>query len=411
MNIFLDTNVFFNDPFLRKGKNRILIKLAENEDVKLFINKTVYMEVLRAHRTYLEKELKNAHDAYKKISPFLIKDDQTFILEVKIDDLIDDFEAHFAKLHDEGQIEIIEYDSEVLEKIVELDMYQKEPFIKKREILNDKGEKISFNKKEIRDAIIWYSYQIYIEKNHLERCYFISNNTKEFGVPGSSKIVEEPYTLHQEIIGSTTPTAFKTVHDFLTYNDDKIKELYVQLLSDDLYEIIVEDLEQGLAEELILTYFTEEILSETQRILSNQQPENLHDDYFMGGYSEPSSIGNNITSIKLKDVDIYGDDITVAVDLFVEMPVDIYLYNPVHDDRSDKFQYQATDLIKVEESVVFLIPIDTGKELDVTNFWLRDYIKGNKPRNLDVKFVDLENIDHEDMFSEEAYGDRYDPYY
>lgn len=331
---------------------------------------------------------------------------QKFEVDVDLALVLQDFSSRFDEIQDAEQMEIILYDSDVLKYIVEIDMYEKAPFIKKTEMKNNKDQKITITKKEIRDAIIWCSYQIYIKKNKLDDCYFISNNTREFGDDEAKKTPgEQPYNLHPKISNNNL-IAYKTVHDFLVHNDEKVKDLFYELhsikLSDELFDQLYEELNEGLANELVTELFKEEIISETSQYLSEFQPDDIHDDYFMGGYVSPSMYGQ-VNNIQLNEVDIYGGNITVAVDLEVEMDVEVYLYNPTHDDRSDKFQYAATDTMEVQESVIFLIPINVDKELDEDTFSLKEYIKGTEIGNLNVEIVAKKNIDHTDMFRDYEY--------
>ncbi|MFF2455152.1 hypothetical protein [Peribacillus simplex] len=166
-----------------------------------------------------------------------------------------------------------------------------------------------------------------------------------------------------------------------------------------MFDKLYEELNEELAQELVTKLFTEEIISETHQYLSEFQPDDIHDDYFMGGYVSPSMYGQ-VNNIQLVEVDIYGGNITVAVNLEVEMDVEVYLYNPTHDDRIDKFQYAATDTMEVQESVIFLIPINVDKELDEDTFSLKEYIKGTEIGNLNVEIIATKNIDHTDMFRE-----------
>lgn len=406
MNIFFDSNAFYKDPFLIKGKNRILLSLAKHEDVKIYINETVYEEILRAHKTLLEKETNTINESFAKINTFLEMAKQKFEVDVDLGVVLKDFSSRFDEIQDAEQLEIILYDSDILKYIVEIDMYEKAPFIKKTEMKNNKDQKIKITKKEIRDAIIWYSYQVYIEKNKLEDCYFISNNTAEFGDDEAKKSSEgQPYNLHPEI-NNNNLIAYKNVHDFLVHNDEKVKDLFYELhsikLSEELFDKLYEELNEGLAEELVTRLFNEKIISETHQYLSDFQPEDIHDDYFMGGYVSPSSYGQ-VNNIQLNEVDIYGGNITVAVDLVVEMEVEVYLYNPAHDDRSDKFQSGETDTMEVQESVIFLIPFNIDKELDEDTFSLKEYIKGTEIGNLNVEIIATKNIDHTAMFRDYEY--------
>jgi hypothetical protein len=215
--------------------------------------------------------------------------------------------------------------------------------------------------------------------------------------------------LHPKISNNNL-IAYKTVHDFLVHHDEKVKELFYELhsikLSEELFDKLYEELNEGLAKELVTKLFTEEIISETQQYLSEFQPDDIHDDYFMGGYVSPFMYGQ-VNNIQLNEVDIYGGNITVAVDLEVEMDVEVYLYNPTHDDRSDKFQSAATDTLEVQESVIFLIPINVDKELDEDTISLKEYIKGTEIGNLNVAIIATNNIDHTDMFRVRDYEYEY----
>ncbi|MGX9161980.1 PIN domain-containing protein [Priestia megaterium] len=405
MNIFLDSNVFHTDPFLQKGEKPILLRLAQHEDVKLFINETVYSEVERHHKSFLEREIKSAQDALSKLTPFLNKDRETMDISINFKNLMDDFSDFFQELGTEEQMAIIGYDADVLKHIVKMDMYEEVPFIKQEIITNKQGDKVTKKKKEMRDAIIWYSIQEYIEKNTLEDCYFISNNIKEFGADGASKTPqEEPYPLHPAIAEKSKITAaYRNVHDFLTHNSETVKELFTdtslhsRILSGDLLEQVEKELKDGLAEQLVENFLTNEIIQHTHDYILEKDPDDIHSDYFMGGYVDPESHGQ-ITDIGLQDVDVYGESITVSIDLEVEMDVDIYLYNPVYDDKEEKFQFYGTDTVTVAENVIFLIPLNESKEIDSTNFSLQEYIDGQEPGNVNVEIIEMKTTTHEEMF-------------
>ncbi|NKE04671.1 PIN domain-containing protein [Mesobacillus selenatarsenatis] len=410
MNIFLDSNVFWKDPYLTRGKKAILLRLAKHEDVKLYISETVYQEVLRGHKNFLDAEIKSIGDSFKKITPYLHADRDQYDVNVELENLISDFHDYFLNLGREEQLERIPYDSDVLTEIVEVDAYSKPPFIQKQEIIDKKGEKQTFSKKEIRDAIIWYSYKVFIEKNTLKECYFISNNAKDYGAPGAKNAPKEkPYPLHPLISEEVEITAYKTVHDFLIHKDTEVKELFkdeylhLKVLSEDFYEQITVELQNGLAEEMVNRFLIDQIYTGTENLLSDKDPVRIHSDYFWGGYVHPESFTGNIENIRFRDVDIYGETIAISVDLEVKMDVQIYLYNPGYDEVDEKYQYVATDTVKVEESLVFLISIDTEKELDIENFSFREYVEGLEPENLNIEIVDITNIHHTSMFGEDEY--------
>ncbi|MDN4524401.1 PIN domain-containing protein [Fictibacillus fluitans] len=411
MNIFLDTNVFFNDPYLTKGKKPILLRLAKHKDVKLFINQTVYSEVLRKHKVFTDQELKTAVEALSKIKHLFDPKRENVKIDVKIEDIVDDVISHFETLELEEQLKIIPYDVDVLKDVVEMDMYEKEPFIKRLKLTNKKEEVVPYKKKEVRDSIIWYTYKRYIEKNNLENCFFISHNTKDFGAFGAGNTPKgQPYTLHENLSDSSNIIAYRDINDFLSNNAVEIKELFKdkqlheRILSDDFAEQIEEELKGGLATVLVEKHLIEQITQYTESYLSDTLPEEIHDDYYMGGYVEPTYF-SDIDNVELIEVMTYGGDISVAVSLEIDVDIDINLYNPAHNDRIDKHQYYATDRVKIEESVIFLLPIDEKKALDVAKFSLRDYVKGIEPRSVDIQIVSRETIEHEDMFNEEDFDE------
>ncbi|RCX18959.1 uncharacterized protein DUF4935 [Bacillus sp. AG236] len=414
MNIFLDTNVIYTDPFFLRGKNAVLRRLAMHEDVKLFVNQTVYSEVFRGHKTFVEKQVKAAEEALSKLMPYLNKERETLDVKIDQEDLLEDLKDHFTRLEEDGQLVIVPYDIDVLQNIVEVDMHEKAPFIKKEQLTNKGGQKVTYIRKEMRDAIIWYSYQQYIEKNDLEECYFISNNTREFGDVNANQTPDgEPYPLHPEIAENSKLIAYQKPKDFLMHNGEQIKELFkdtsyhTKLLTEELAEHVEQELNEGLAAELIREHLKEEIIQQTENYLADKMPVDIHRDYFMGGYIYPSFL-SDVNDIKFQEVDVYGKVITVSVTLEMDVDVDIYLYNPIREGGDDKHEYCATDVLKVEEMVTFLLPLNTDKELDSDNFSLREYIEGIEPSNVDVEIIALETVEHASMFEkEEDYDEDY----
>lgn len=393
----------YTDPFFTKGKNRILLSLAKHNGVKLYINETVYEELLRGHKVFLEKEINTVRKSLALINSFLELATKKVVFDADLPLLLDDFSSRYDEIQNTEQMKIIQYDSEVLKQIVKIDMYDDNPFTKNIQSTDDNGTTRNITKKEIRDAIIWYSYQTYIEKNKLENCYFISRNVAEFGDAKAKKSpIEQPYNLHP-YINNNNLIAYKNIHGFLVHNDIKVKEIFYEFhsnkLSEDLFENIYEELNEGLVKELVTKLFLKEIISSTQQYLSEFEPEDIHKDYFMGGYV--SSTMYDVNNIELNDVDIYGGNIAVAVDLELLMDVEVYLYDPT-GDRHDKFKHEATDTMEVQVSIVFLIPVNVDKDLDEVTFSFREYIKGSESEigNLNVEIINTLNIDHTDMFPE-----------
>ena len=406
MNIFLDANVIYKDPLFKNVKNKILLMLAKHDDVKIYMSKAVYSEVLRAHKVYLEEGLKTIQIAQGKLVPYLNKPRDTFDINISIDKLVDDFESYLEELQSEEQLVIIDYNSKVLERVVELDMFEKSPFIKKKVSTN----KETIVKKEIRDAIIWFSYEEYILENNLGNCYFISNNTKEFAdssIYDKSKVTQ-PYPLHPNLQEKVEIIAYKSVHDFLTHKNDTVQELFKDeklhaiILTTDLFKTIESELSTGYLEDLVKQNFAEDIFETARSYLTKLEPSDIHEDYHMIGYVDTNFDLGEIENIRLLNMESYGDSIAVMAEASIELDVEIYMYNPVYDTKDEKYSYFGQDVIKLKQLIEFIIPITPDKGLDIENFSLSTYLNGEEEYlETDIQIVELKNIHHVDLYPDE----------
>ncbi|OEH86045.1 hypothetical protein BHU72_14535 [Desulfuribacillus stibiiarsenatis] len=393
MYIFLDTNTIYKDPFFTKGKNKLLMKLAKLDDVYIVINPTVYEELLRAHLEFLKKQLADIQSAYIKLRPYLEGNDHIFQMNTNLDDLIKEFHDKFYQYQKNDQLIIVDYEADILKHIVEIDMYEKAPFIKQCHVKTKDNDAFNYPKKEIRDAIIWYSYRLFIEKNSIDDCHFISNDIKAYCDVITKATPDGQYQIHHDIKGNVDIKAYKSIEDFLTINDNKVKELHSHILSQDLYNKFLSDMKNGMAEEIILKYFSDQILSEVDDYISNLSPENIRSNYFIDGYIQTYFDGD-IVNVSLEDIEILGDDIMVTASVIVEKNVEIYAYNPVYDTRDEKFTSVGEDEIEITLLVKFLLDIDTTKDIDEANFSILEYIEGNDPWSVDIEVNKLKNLNY-----------------
>ncbi|MFK4254632.1 PIN domain-containing protein, partial [Streptomyces angustmyceticus] len=358
----MDTNLIYRDPFLTKGKNALLLQLAKHEDVKLYINDVVYKEMLRGHKAFIEEQLNKMSQAYNMVSRYLITPSIAIDTEKELELMINCVEEFYVKLEAENQLDWVPYDIDLLPLIVELDMNEKPPFIVK-----SKGSKHA--RKEIRDAIIWNTYKLFIQKQQLENCFFITNNTKDFGAPDANQSpAEHPYPLHPDLIDDVNIVAYKNTNDFFAHNEEiintlfKDENLHIKMLYEDFLPHIEIELRNGLLTELITKNFVNSIKVDVEAYFNEISPRDIHPDYFMGGYVTPS-LNGDITDINLEDVTIYGDNIVIAANVVVSMDVNIYLYNPDAEGNEDPVPYAATDTMAADLIVVFLLPINTDNRL------------------------------------------------
>lgn len=170
MNIFLDTTVFYDDPFLKKPHIKNLIKICKQNNFTIFVSNIVLLETSRHYENKIISHFNN----YIKAKNFLETDTSIYFLDKEID-LEYTFKKSLERFNDyyqnHEQIKILEYDNEILPELVHRSIHRIKPF--------------SENKQEFRDAIIWLTYSKFAEKHHLEECFFITNNSSDYLYKGS----------------------------------------------------------------------------------------------------------------------------------------------------------------------------------------------------------------------------------
>jgi hypothetical protein len=239
VNIFLDANILYTDPFLVKTKLIVLKKLAKTNDANIYICEAVVSEIKRGHLNFIKQNLESLKSAAGKLNSCI--QDQS--KKVKIETDFNYFDKQFDDLINfmktEGIINVIPYCGEIVEQLVDIDMHKKYPFFK----LVDGKEK-----KSIRDAIIWHSYTNYIKKNNKENCYFISDNTKDFA--DDHKKAQRKDSLSYEISDNLENNLFKSCHksvdNFLEFYNFEIKKIlqnqYIEELNEEDFEELIKDI-------------------------------------------------------------------------------------------------------------------------------------------------------------------------
>jgi len=291
-------------------------------------------------------------------------------------------------------------------------MDESEPFIKKQQITNKKGQNVTYTKKEIRDTIIWHTYEIFIEKNELEDCYFISNNVKEFGAKEADETpMEEPYPLHNKIKNHTKMTALRNIHDFLSYKSKKVEYLFqsmqeanTRLLIGEVYEQMEKELRDGLGETLVRKYLLENVEAVALRYISNLGPEEIHEDYSFDGFVLPT---DNLYAHNFdhRGLEVYGKDLIATVRFDIDIEVFTFAETKQNDNVDSEYRCVARDVLRLDQAIYFLIPLELTEKLNKYNFSFENYLKnkGIKPSYDDLLMPSHTNINHVNKPVEEIY--------
>lgn len=174
MIIYIDSNIFYDDPFLAKTSFSVLLDKLKERNGLIKMSEVVYSETLN---NLLSKNIDVAREGLQKSGRQLTKYLAGSGLEEKYRlPLIDDeeirnsFYKRYKDLTTEGVLEIINHDS-----------------IDKDYLMNDILNRalncirpFSKGKEEFKDTIIWHTIIEDIKKHNYKRCYFISGNNSDF---------------------------------------------------------------------------------------------------------------------------------------------------------------------------------------------------------------------------------------
>ena len=163
MYVFLDTNIFHNNWFLRSAPLRLLFHYLNNESGVLIVSRLVIQEVENLHRRALEdayRDVRNISSALSHLSP-------TAVVEATNRENINVYDLKSLLVHRTECLEIVEYEGVSQTLIAERAMLKIRPF---RE--NEKG---------YRDTLIWISLLDYLKVNGIAGdVFFITGNTSDF---------------------------------------------------------------------------------------------------------------------------------------------------------------------------------------------------------------------------------------
>ncbi|WP_437834606.1 PIN domain-containing protein (plasmid) [Niallia taxi] len=213
MNIFLDTTLTFSDPFFKKGYNHIFLKLAKQyKDIQFYMSDVVLQETIRHFKVNTDEQLhkiRQAENALGDYKPSFPASEKNWINHKVVEEsrtLINQFEAFYKNLQEEGTLIILNSPGDLLAELIYRAVNRIRPFKE--------------GKSEFRDAVTWLTYKDYIEKNQLIDCYFISNNVNDF-------FDNDKVKLHPDLIKDNIDIKPFVNFTKLKENDNKIK-LYIE---------------------------------------------------------------------------------------------------------------------------------------------------------------------------------------
>lgn len=314
MNIFLDTTLTYQDPFLKTLNNSILLKIVEELGGCIYIS-TVVLEETKEHlRKNISKELRDLNSSIEKYNK-LVKNEVNIDIESNIETHIKELDKFYKGLEEKGVLEIVEYDNNILPIIVERAIKRKKPFDEKKD--------------EFRDAIIWLSYANYINENELEECYFLTNNTSDY-------YDDDKRSLHPDLQGDCTSiNLIKSAKELISSTNEEIKEILPSIKEkvklekwmelNPINEESVTELLNNNCEDRIINYVN-------NYFLDGNTPSNSE---YVVDYLELDTL--YVTGIKGVFHEIIDDEIYISGTMKLDVYADNMVYNSVRDKGEDRY--------------------------------------------------------------------------
>lgn len=387
MNIFIDTNILFKDPFLQRGKLVVLKELAKTEEVTLFVSRAVLSEVRRGYKEYIGENLKYFDQSAKQLNKYISTDEDKISSTKSIEEFLAFFDSQILDMEQQSIIKVVEYLPDTMQNIVELDMHPAEPFYKS--VQHKEG--IVTPKMALRDAIIWYSYINFLKLEEIENNFFLSHNTKEFAKDhnlAQSK-TELAYELHDNLYNQYFMSAHKSVDNFIDTYEEEIQEIFRINEVDILTPKSIERISISFKNEGINKIIGESLISvieeELNRDISNLEPPSFQGTRFTGHLEEDGYDGEYYEEINVQEVSSFGGTLIVEVAIKYMKSVEIYAYNSYRDIGEDRYTLVG------EDSLLY--------DLNATISWeIEDYIKILSAKNIDIlDVIDLSNPDTDSM--------------
>lgn len=322
MNIFLDTNILYQDYFFdNKSPNKIL-DYAKKGLIKLYMSEIVRLEL----RWQFQKEIEAKNRELKKVikdSKRLKIDSEISLLDLKSQ--LEKFDEFYCNLELIENFEIVHYKNDYLPDIVERAVYRKKPFTEE--------------KTELKDALIWKTYSDYVESNQLDNCILLTNNTNDFCTK------KDKSQIHPDLVQDTNRfSVINSSFDFL-----KSKSAILESPEHKFQAYITQlDFNEELVRELIIKNFDKAIEIEIHDKVENLSPNDvLKTDYWYDGYVSGFDI--EILDCSEVEFETLSESALVSGKVFVGCETECYEYNAARDHGEEQFSFIS------EQTLIFEI--------------------------------------------------------
>lgn len=354
MNIFLDANILYKDPFLKTGYLSLLKRLAKDGRIKLYISETSYKEVLHRFQSHYAKLITDAKFAAHHMNYLLKKD--TVTIHVTEEELVQYFEENFHKNVKEGIIQFVKADERLINKVVELELSPIEPFYHAE--TDENGH--PYFRKSVQEAITWYTYANFITDHDLKECYLISKTIEKFADSRTPSQLDA-FLPHPNLTHHGIELCFKSVRGFLNYMPELLRFSLTsevdEIYGDYLVQFANTNLNMSILDEMFEYYLKSDIEYAIMENLTKLNPASIHPDYRSPGKFVPTKI-KGYQDVELQNILLFNECFLVSCQMTFEVDVDIYVHPVVHMDPQHPQLLYSSESVLAATHISFFIPIE-----------------------------------------------------
>lgn len=342
INVFIDSNILFEDYFFYNKSNKNILEYANQGLITIFMSNVVKMEL----RQQFKKEIEGANKEINKLASNAVrlKDRNTYNL-IDLDKRLLDFDAFYDNLQDSSNFNILKYNNEFLDDLVNRAVSRRKPF--------------SETKTELKDAIIWKTYYEYVESLKVERCIFLTNNTSDF----CSK--NDKSKVHNELLSDTE--RFEVVNSsyaFIRSYGNEIESPENKFIA---YVTLLE-IDESFVFGKIKNNFLKNIDTYVHTKIDSMHPSQIlkNEDYIMDG--QINGYGIELLECDEINVDLLSTKALISGVLFLTCETEIFAYNPFKEYGEDSFNSVSENYVTF--ALYFNFDLEQGevcKEFEITD--------------------------------------------
>lgn len=259
MIIYIDSNIFFDDPYLVKPTFSVILEKIRNSNGVIKMPEVVYYETLN---NLLNKNISEARDGLRKpdrqITKYLAGSglEEKYKLPILDDaEITTSFHNRYDELTAEGVLEIINHNTIDKDYLLKDIMYRALNGIRP----------FSEGKEEFKDTIIWHTVIEDIKQNKYTKCFFVSNNNSDFfeqnSVDNKTRVASFHKDLLQDIPEGVYLIPFRSLKDLIEETKELIESYNAESLTTvDSEEDVTSD--HGLQEVNLNEEYVKSIVSE-----------------------------------------------------------------------------------------------------------------------------------------------------